>query len=116
MDEQSTPPVRTKYQEAIRTLEESHFVRLPSDWNVYPDPGQYITKVTPERLGVLVGLADRFVGYVFDLDGESLERFEVEREKSAEEENIPEAQVEIFPDSEVRETGPEEGQELVDEG
>lgn len=107
---------RTGFQETIKTLELSGFRRIPSQWNIYPNPGEYITKVTVDNFGVLVGLPDLYVGYYFDSDGTFLERIEVEREKSKEEKSIPEATVEIFPNSEVREERPEEGQELVDEG
>jgi hypothetical protein len=114
MDE---PEVKlTGFQNAIKILTEAHFVRLPSNLNIYPNPGTFITKVTPENFGVLVGLIDRYVGYYFDSNGELLERVEIEREKSIEEKNIPEATIEVFPHGEVWEARPEEGEELADEG
>jgi hypothetical protein len=106
----------TKYQEAIKTLNEAHFSRLPSNLNVYPDPGQYVTKVTDQNFGILVGMADSYIGYVFDSDGAFVERIEVEREKDESEKNIPEAQVEILSHGEIREIRPEEGEELDNEG
>ena len=114
MDE---PEVKlTDFQKSIKHLEEAHFVRIPSEWNVYPNPGQYVTKSTPENFGILVCLIDTYAGYYFDSDGKLLERIEIDREKTEEEKNIPEANVEVLTDSEVREERPEEGQELVDEG
>jgi hypothetical protein len=114
MDE---PEVKlTNFQQSIKHLEEAHFIRIPSAWNVFPDPGQYVTKVTAGNLGILVCLIDTYAGYYFDSDGKLLERIEIEREKTDEEKNIPEASVEIFPNSEVWEGQSEEGEELADEG
>jgi hypothetical protein len=94
MDE---PDVKlTDFQMAVQTLEKSHFVRIPSSWNVYPNPGQYVTKVTPDNFGILVCLPDNYIGYYFDGDGKLLERVEIEREKTDEEKNIPEASVETL--------------------
>jgi hypothetical protein len=103
----------TGFQTAIKTLTGLNFKRLPTNCTTFPAPGEYLTKIIGDIFALLVRLPDAYTVYTFDVDGTLLERLEIPCEQ--EETNIPEAEVEIFTDGEIREKS-EDCQELADEG